>query len=294
MRSSWLWPCVLVLFCLPLNRANAQDSYAAEFDRGMKAYKDSRIEEAIEHFIRATKIDPGKIDAHLYLAASYEAWYAPGLESKDNLETAGEAIKEYQFVLKLDPPRDIKNESLKAIATMHFNLRKWDEARKYYQMASDQAPNDPENYYAIGAVDWWQCYAPRMEARKRLGMRPDQHLSSKNPAQKKICQELRTKNSTTIEDAISKLGKAIELRPDYDDAMAYMDLMYREQADLDCDDPKVQAKDLKTAADWKDKDIGTVKEKEANPRDTPSVAGQRLHPWFPLPPPPPPPPPPPQ
>ena len=33
------------------------------------------------------------------------------------------------------------------------------------------------------------------------------------------------------------LEKALELRPDYDDAMAYMNLMYRERADLQCDDP---------------------------------------------------------
>jgi hypothetical protein len=29
--------------------------------------------------------------------------------------------------------------------------------------------------------------------------------------------------------------KAINLRPDYDDAMAYRNLMYREKADVECD-----------------------------------------------------------
>ena len=41
--------------------------------------------------------------------------------------------------------------------------------------------------------------------------------------------------------------KAIELKPDYDDAMAYMNLMYRERADIQCGDPKANASDLKSA-----------------------------------------------
>ena len=32
------------------------------------------------------------------------------------------------------------------------------------------------------------------------------------------------------------LQKALQLRPDYDDAMAYLNLIYRERGDLQCDD----------------------------------------------------------
>ena len=64
-----------------------------------------------------------------------------------------------------------------------------------------------------------------------------------------------------IEDGISQLGKAIELRPDYDDAMAYMNLMYRERADLECGDPAARSRDLKTADEWVDKALGAKKAK---------------------------------
>jgi hypothetical protein len=53
------------------------------------------------------------------------------------------------------------------------------------------------------------------------------------------------------------LKKAIELRRDYDDAMAYMNLMYRERADIQCRDAKAYAADLKTADDWVDLTIAT-------------------------------------
>jgi len=92
-----------------------------------------------------------------------------------------------------------------------------------------------------------------MEARARLGMQPDQNLSVENAEQKKLCDELRAENSSVIEDGISMLDKAIQLRLDYDDAMAYMNLMYRERADLQCADPVARSRDLKTADDWVDK-----------------------------------------
>ena len=64
-----------------------------------------------------------------------------------------------------------------------------------------------------------------------------------------------------VEDGIAKLQKALELRPDYDDAMAYLNLMYRERADLECDNPAARAADLKTADDWVDKTLATKKAK---------------------------------
>jgi hypothetical protein len=43
--------------------------------------------------------------------------------------------------------------------------------------------------------------------------------------------------------------------------MAYINLMYRERADLECDDPGARARDLKAADDWVDKTLATKKKK---------------------------------
>jgi hypothetical protein len=64
---------------------------------------------------------------------------------------------------------------------------------------------------------------------------------------------LKAKNSASIQEGIDSLDKAIKLREDYDDAMAYMNLMYRERADIECDDEAARAADLKTADSWVDK-----------------------------------------
>ena len=48
------------------------------------------------------------------------------------------------------------------------------------------------------------------------------------------------------------LVKALTLRRGYDDAMAYMNPLYRGRADIQCGDPKAYRADLKEADRWVD------------------------------------------
>jgi len=224
-----------------------------QLNKGVKAYKDNHYEQAISHFQEAVRLDPSLINARMYLATAFVSQYIPGVDSPDNLRTAQQAIDEYSKVIDAKPSREQKVNSAKGIAYLYLNMKKWDDAKKYYRMASEADPNDPEPYYSVGVIDWTACYQPRMEERAKLGMKPDEHLSAKNKDQKKVCDELRDKNSPSIQEGIDNLNKAITLRPDYDDAMAYMNLMYRERADVECEDEAARTDDLKTADGWVDK-----------------------------------------
>lgn len=232
-----------------------------QLNKGVKAYKDNHYEEAINHFQSAVQLDPSLINARMYLATAYVSQYIPGVDSPDNLRTAQQAIEEYQKVIDMNPSRDQKVNSAKGIAYLFLNEKKWDDAKKYYRVASDLDPNDPEPYYSVGVIDWTAAYQPRMEERAKLGMKPEEHLSAKNKDQKKVCEELKTKNGPAIQEGIDSLNKAIQLRPDYDDAMAYMNLMYRERADVECDDEAARAEDLKAADHWVDETMRVKKAK---------------------------------
>ena len=128
-------------------------------------------------------------------------------------------------------------------------------------MASELDPNDPEPYYSIGVIDWTAAYQPRMEERAKLGMKPDEHLSEQQQRTEESVRGAETQEQPFIQEGIDSLNKAIQLRPDYDDAMAYMNLMYRERADIECDDPAARTEDLKTADHWVDKTLGVKKAK---------------------------------
>ena len=232
-----------------------------QINKGVQAYKNAKYEDAIEHFKNAVQLDPSLLNARLYLATAYMQQYIPGADSPDNNRFAEQAIEEFKKVLDSNPPppKEQRILALKGIASLYFNMKKMDDAKKYHQMVADLDPNDPEVYYSIAVIDWTQAYQPRIEARAKLGLKPTDDIKDK-----KVCAELLkaiSANQAVVEDGIAKLQKSIELRSDYDDAMAYLNLMYRERADLECDNPSARAADLKTADDWVDKTLATKKAK---------------------------------
>ena len=65
-----------------------------------------------------------------------------------------------------------------------------------------------------------------------------------------VCRHLRDKYLLLVEEGMDMLAKAISLRPDYDDAMAYMNLLYRIRVDLQCGDPRASKADRRKADEW--------------------------------------------
>jgi hypothetical protein len=239
------------------NKLRARD----QLNKGVKSFKDNHYEQAIDHFQQAVQYDPTLINARMYLATAFVSQYIPQVDSPDNLRTAQQAIDEFQKVLDMNASRDQRTNAAKGIASLYYNMKKFDEAKKFNRMVSELDPNDPDPYYSVGVIDWAVCYQPRMEARAGLGMKPEESLNPKNKDQKKVCEDLKAKNGPAIQEGIDNLNKAIQLRPDYDDAMAYLNLMYREKADLECDDLSARAEDLKTADHWVDETLKKKKEK---------------------------------
>jgi tetratricopeptide (TPR) repeat protein len=238
------------------NKLRARD----QLNKGVQAYKNAKFEEAIEKFKNAVALDPKLINARLYLATAYAQQYIPGADTPDNNRMAEQAIEEFKKVLEQDQ-RNVN--SVKGIAALYFQMKKFDQAKEYHNKAKALDPNDPETYYSIGVIDWTQSYQPRMEERAKMGLKPEEALKDK-----KVCAALKDKSWGVIQDGIDNLTKALQLRPDYDDAMAYMNLLYREKADLECEAPDERQADLNTADEWVAKTMATKKmkaEKAATP-----------------------------
>jgi tetratricopeptide (TPR) repeat protein len=246
---------VLLMFAgVGCNKLKARDS----LNKGVQAYKNAKYEEAIEKFKDAVTYDPTLLNARLYLATAYLAQYVPGVETEENTRLGTQAIEEYTKVLDANPSREQKINSVKGIAYLYLQMKRFDDARTYYLKATELDPNDPEPYYSVGVIDWTKTYQPRQEERAKLGMKPADSLPAKD---KKVCAMLRDKNMAAVTDGITMLNKAMELRPDYDDAAAYINLMYRERADIQCDDSEAYKADMKTADDWVDKTMAIKKAK---------------------------------
>ena len=94
-----------------------------------------------------------------------------------------------------------------------------------------------------------------------MGLKLDEPIKDK-----KVCEEIKEKNQDRVKEGIEMLERAISLRKDYDDAMAYLNLMYRERGDIQCGDPEARAADLKLADDMvaKTMEVKKVKAEKAN------------------------------
>ncbi|HEY0263373.1 MAG TPA: hypothetical protein VGC07_02515 [Granulicella sp.] len=231
-----------------------------QLNKGVQAFKGSHYEEAVDHFQNAISLDPDSPDAKLYLATAYAYQVVPNLDTPENLKLAQKALDGFNEVLQKDP-NDVT--ALKQIASIDRNIKKLDEAKEYEKKVIALAPNDAEANYTIGVVDWMQSYKNAVTILAAEGLTDDGNGNVK--MSKDACEKLKSANGALVDDGLQYLSKAIELNPNYDDAMSYLNLTYRRKADLECpsgDDARKA--DLAKADEWSQKGMGVRKANEKN------------------------------
>lgn len=242
-----------------------------QLNKGVEAYKQAKYEEAIDHFQRAVSLDPTYPMTRLYLATAYAQQVVPGLDTPENEKTATMAINGFQEVLR-EHPDDIT--SLKQIAALKYDLKKFDEARDWQLKVLAADPKDAEAAYTVGVVDWTRAYQNAVHALQGANMQDDGQGNAKMP--KDVCKTIKEQNTDLVNDGLKYLQMAVSLRTNYDDAMQYLNLMYRRKADLDCGDDAARKADLAQAQDWVQKAMGARKanEEKANEKATGGVVMQ--------------------
>ncbi|MFZ0632199.1 MAG: tetratricopeptide repeat protein [Acidobacteriaceae bacterium] len=228
-----------------------------QLNKGVQAYKQAKYEEAIEHFQRAVNLDPTYPMTRLYLATAYAQQVVPNLHTPDNQKTADMAINGFLEVLR-EHPDDIT--SMKQIAALNFDLNNWDEAKKWQMKVLQADPKDAEAAYTIGVIDWTLAYKNAVKALQGAGQQDDGQGNPKMP--KDVCKTVKDENSALVQDGLTYLQQAVSLRPNYDDAMQYLNLLYRRKADTECGDDAARKADLAQAQDWVQKAMGARKANE--------------------------------
>jgi len=227
-------------------------------NKGVAAYRDGKYDQAIEDFKQAKDHDPTLMNARLYLATAYATQYIPGAPSDENIRMGEQAIKEFQDVLSVDKDSISAIDGIGSIlynmAGTPYTRAKFEESKTYHLRHIALKPEDPEPYYWIGVIDWTLTYRSNLEMRGRWRLA---HLTAKtlkddDPMPPDVREDYIKENGQLIDEGIDKLHKALELRPDYDDAMAYLNLLLRRKAD-EAATPDERASLLKQADDLVDK-----------------------------------------
>ncbi|MCL5744531.1 MAG: tetratricopeptide repeat protein [Acidobacteria bacterium] len=223
-----------------------------QLNKGVQAYKNAQYPQAVENFKTAVQLDPNFPTARLYLATAYMSQYIPGADSPENVQMAQAAHDQFTKVLEQDPKNEV---AIASIASLYFNQKKLEDARQWYEKLTQVNPQNKEAFYTLGVIAWTKAFQPRMEARAKMGMKPEDPGPLKD---KKVREELAAKNLQVVDDGIKNLDKALQIDQEYDDAMAYLNLLYREKADLE-ETTDAYKKDTEMADNFVQKALQTKK-----------------------------------
>src|ERR1700751_3951913 len=244
------------------NKLKARDL----LNKGVGAFKNGQYDAAVEDFKQAKDLDPSLLNARLFPAPAYASQYIPGAPSEQNKNIGKQAIAEFKEILQTNPDNlsaiDGIGSILFQMAGTPYDPKMFEESKSYHQKHIQLKPEDPEPYYWIGVIDWTLAFRANGEVRKDYNEKNTRkQVKDTDPLPAAIRGEYLAKYGSLIDDGIADLQKAIQLRPDYDDAMAYLNLLYRRKADT-ADSASARADLIKQADDLVDK-VKEIKQKRA-------------------------------
>lgn len=229
----------LILAALGLAGCNKLKS-KQEIKKGNEFFKAGQYESALSSYQEAHKLDPSEKKIYKNIGLAYMGRYQPGSKHAKDLEFAqkaienlniyveafpqdrkareflvsmylatdryDDAIKFYEEMLKIDP-KDSK--AMSSIAQMYFKKGDFDTAVTWLKKRLEVEGNNPEVYYLVGVQAWDRSYNF-----------PD------------LPPETRAK---IVDEGLQALNKAVEIKPDYFEAISYINLLYREKAKMEAD-----------------------------------------------------------
>jgi tetratricopeptide (TPR) repeat protein len=238
---------------------------------GMEAYRHAEFDRAIEDFKKAKELDPWLANARLYLATAYATQYIPGASSEDNIRYGKLAIEEYKGILMDDPKNLSAIDGLAAllynVSGTPFDQSIMEESKSYNERHIQIKPRDPEPHYWVGVIDWAIAYRSNKKLREEWNRETKQPPAFSQPLPEDIRQQFVKACAKTVDEGIRELNEAIVLQPDYDDAMAYLNLLDRQKADME-PSPKLRDSDLRQADELVDK-IKAIKQRKMNEHNPP-------------------------
>ena len=237
-----------------------------KLNKGVNAYKNAQFDEAIKDFQEAKQLDPTLTNAQLYLATAYASQYIPGAPSPENIRNGEQAIAEFKTILDNQPDNlsaiDGIGSILYNMGGTPFDEKKLEDSKTYHEKHIALKPDDPEPYYWIGVIDWTLAYRANKEMRDNYNHTSKKPVKESDPMPPALTTQFTQKYGPTIDEGIQNLQTAVQKKNDYDDAMAYLNLLYRQKADTESS-ASARDEDLKQADDLVDK-VKAIKQKKAN------------------------------
>jgi beta-lactamase regulating signal transducer with metallopeptidase domain/cell division septation protein DedD len=204
--------------------ARAQSAAEPEIKLAGEAYNGGDFKSAVQHFERAVQLDPGNVNAKLFLA---NALMQEFFNEKGPFDTPpmASARQQYLDVLARDP---LNKKAIEGLTSVDIYTKQLGEAHTWALKLIYVDPQDKAGYYTAGVVDWAMVFPELQRAKQAAGGKMEDYAIPDASVRK----TLRDQYQGNVEEGLQMLQTALQLDPNYDDAMAYMNLLYRLKASL--------------------------------------------------------------
>jgi tetratricopeptide (TPR) repeat protein len=226
-----------------------------ELKKGNSLYQQEQYSAALAEFQKGLELDPSDTFAWRSVGLTALALYRPGDDSPKNQAYARTATEAFEKYLR-DNPDDAKvQDYMMSILVNSKQYQKALEAVDTLQKQHPEEATDPKwNQYRVNVL----IQAGRLEDAAGLAARfpgPQQPVSLYSIG---VAAWNKVYNNNTIDYAtkqqkvelgLGTLRKAIQIKPDYYDAMFYLGLTLREKAKLETD-ANARLADVNEAETW--------------------------------------------
>jgi tetratricopeptide (TPR) repeat protein len=260
--------CLLPALILAATSFSCQKIEARmEIKQANEAYQREEYATALDHYVKARKIDPSFPELGRMIGYSQIGLYIPDDKTPQNEAHADAAITELSAYLKKVPDDRIARD---ALINMYLNANRTSQAIDYFRNYLKENPADLEAVKSIATL-----YAKQGDFNESLNWYEKiTLLDAKNPESFYIygvvCYEKVAKNPPAdvnekralIEKGKNALQRAIDMKPDYFESMAYLNLLWRQQALTETDPLKAQ-EDVKRADEIRNRAVEIIRQKKA-------------------------------
>jgi tetratricopeptide (TPR) repeat protein len=261
--------CLFAALILALSSAGCVEKVKArmEIKTANDAYEKEDYANALVHYTTARRIDPSFADLDRMIGYSQIGLYIPDDKSPKNEQHADQAIVELNKYLQKRPEDRIARD---ALINMYLNANRTSQAIDYFRSYLSSHPADLDAVKSIATL-----YAKQGDFNESLNWyQKITLLDAKNPESFYIygvvCYEKVAKNPPAdlaqkldiIEKGKAALQHAIDMKTDYFEAMAYLNLLWRQQALVETDPVKAQA-DVAQADAIRNKAVEIIRAKKA-------------------------------
>ena len=269
-------------------------------------YRDGQYQDAVAMFHEAEHFVPDFWVLWINLGYTCRQMLIPGAKTAENAVAARCALDAFKKLQELKPgdPRGpalyeqtlFETDQYEALAAMYARRieqnpgdeealngliqvhSKWpehlDDAVAWYRKKADLKRSDAEAQYAVGVFIWHRLFANGGGADKAsFDPRPDPTKKQPKTPPPSATGEIVGARRIELSDlGIQYLERALEQRSKYHEAMAYLNLLYRQKSYAYFNDPDSWQKCIDKAIEWRDKTILASGKAPATPAPVDAVA----------------------